>query len=144
MHANLRPLGLGILAGELKHGPLALIDENMPVIIIMTRDSLYPKVRTLELNYLGWRLKVHSEYRCNRPLRKSRLEKLNLLSFVIRMMLQLLPQQRPSAFQALLIACRVYSMSFPCNFSATTLQFSAGLMSTSHVICKFQSDRAFV
>ena len=36
----------GILAGELKHGPLALIDENMPVIIIMTRDSLYPKVRT--------------------------------------------------------------------------------------------------
>lgn len=35
----------GILAGELKHGPLALIDENMPVIIIMTRDSLYPKVK---------------------------------------------------------------------------------------------------
>ncbi|KIJ49774.1 hypothetical protein M422DRAFT_246135 [Sphaerobolus stellatus SS14] len=33
----------GILAGELKHGPLALIDENMPVIIIMTRDTLYPK-----------------------------------------------------------------------------------------------------
>ncbi len=31
----------GILAGELKHGPLALIDENMPVIIIMTQDSLY-------------------------------------------------------------------------------------------------------
>ncbi|KAI0035444.1 hypothetical protein K488DRAFT_76593 [Vararia minispora EC-137] len=36
----------GILAGELKHGPLALIDENMPVIIVMTRDSLYPKVQT--------------------------------------------------------------------------------------------------
>ena len=36
----------GILAGELKHGPLALIDENMPVIIIMTRDSLYPKVKS--------------------------------------------------------------------------------------------------
>ena len=35
----------GILAGELKHGPLALIDESMPVIIIMTQDSLYPKVR---------------------------------------------------------------------------------------------------
>src|SRR6266702_6765272 len=37
---------LGILAGELKHGPLALIDENMPVIIVMTRDSLYPKVQS--------------------------------------------------------------------------------------------------
>jgi glucosamine--fructose-6-phosphate aminotransferase (isomerizing) len=36
----------GILAGELKHGPLALIDENLPVIIIMTRDSLYPKVQS--------------------------------------------------------------------------------------------------
>lgn len=33
----------GILAGELKHGPLALIDENMPVILIMTKDSLYQK-----------------------------------------------------------------------------------------------------
>src|SRR4051794_592195 len=32
----------GILAGELKHGPLALVDENMPVILIMTKDSLYP------------------------------------------------------------------------------------------------------
>jgi glucosamine--fructose-6-phosphate aminotransferase (isomerizing) len=36
----------GILAGELKHGPLALIDENMPVIIIMTRDSLFAKVQS--------------------------------------------------------------------------------------------------
>lgn len=33
----------GILAGELKHGPIALIDENMPVILIMTNDSFYPK-----------------------------------------------------------------------------------------------------
>ncbi|KAJ1503695.1 glutamine--fructose-6-phosphate transaminase (isomerizing) [Coelomomyces lativittatus] len=36
----------GILAGELKHGPLALIDENMPVMLIMTKDSLYPKVQS--------------------------------------------------------------------------------------------------
>ncbi|KAH7919404.1 isomerising glucosamine-fructose-6-phosphate aminotransferase [Leucogyrophana mollusca] len=36
----------GILAGELKHGPLALIDENMPVIIVMTQDSYYPKVQS--------------------------------------------------------------------------------------------------
>ena len=33
----------GILAGELKRGPLALIDENTPVAIIVTRDSLYPQ-----------------------------------------------------------------------------------------------------
>jgi glucosamine--fructose-6-phosphate aminotransferase (isomerizing) len=35
-----------ILAGELKHGPLALVDEHLPVIFIMTRDSLYPKVQS--------------------------------------------------------------------------------------------------
>lgn len=37
---------IGILAGELKHGPLALVDENMPVLIVMTQDSLYPKVQS--------------------------------------------------------------------------------------------------
>ncbi|KAG7094872.1 glutamine--fructose-6-phosphate transaminase (isomerizing) [Marasmius oreades] len=36
----------GILAGELKHGPLALVDQSMPVIIVMTKDSLYPKVQS--------------------------------------------------------------------------------------------------
>ncbi|RSH84883.1 glutamine--fructose-6-phosphate transaminase (isomerizing) [Apiotrichum porosum] len=33
----------GILAGELKHGPLALIDEHIPIIFVMTKDHLYPK-----------------------------------------------------------------------------------------------------
>lgn len=37
----------GLLAGELKHGPLALIDEQMPVILVMTQDSIYPKVGLL-------------------------------------------------------------------------------------------------
>uniref|UniRef100_A0A3Q3JLG1 glutamine--fructose-6-phosphate transaminase (isomerizing) n=1 Tax=Monopterus albus TaxID=43700 RepID=A0A3Q3JLG1_MONAL len=33
----------GILAGELKHGPLALIDKDMPVIMIIMRDACYIK-----------------------------------------------------------------------------------------------------
>ncbi len=33
----------GYAAGELKHGPIALIDENMPVIVIAPRDDLYDK-----------------------------------------------------------------------------------------------------
>ncbi|XP_020364744.1 glutamine--fructose-6-phosphate aminotransferase [isomerizing] 2 isoform X1 [Oncorhynchus kisutch] len=33
----------GILAGELKHGPLALIDKHMPVIMIIMRDACYTK-----------------------------------------------------------------------------------------------------
>ena len=31
----------GYAAGELKHGPIALIDENVPVIVIAPRDDLY-------------------------------------------------------------------------------------------------------
>ena len=33
----------GYAAGELKHGPIALIDENMPVIVIAPRDDHYDK-----------------------------------------------------------------------------------------------------
>uniref|UniRef100_A0A3P9N7M9 glutamine--fructose-6-phosphate transaminase (isomerizing) n=1 Tax=Poecilia reticulata TaxID=8081 RepID=A0A3P9N7M9_POERE len=33
----------GILAGELKHGPLALIDKDMPVIMVIMRDGCYTK-----------------------------------------------------------------------------------------------------
>ena len=31
----------GILAGELKHGPLALVDKNMPVIMLVSRDAVF-------------------------------------------------------------------------------------------------------
>ncbi|SCU92287.1 LAFA_0F09296g1_1 [Lachancea sp. 'fantastica'] len=34
----------GVLAGELKHGVLALVDEELPIIAFATRDSLFPKV----------------------------------------------------------------------------------------------------
>lgn len=33
----------GLLAGELKHGPLALVDKQMPLIMIATRDPVYVK-----------------------------------------------------------------------------------------------------
>lgn len=31
----------GILAGEMKHGPLALVDENLPIVVIATRDACF-------------------------------------------------------------------------------------------------------
>jgi glucosamine--fructose-6-phosphate aminotransferase (isomerizing) len=34
----------GYPAGEMKHGPIALIDESMPVLAIVTRDHLYDKM----------------------------------------------------------------------------------------------------
>jgi hypothetical protein len=34
----------GILAGEMKHGPLALIDDTMPTIVVATQDSMHCKM----------------------------------------------------------------------------------------------------
>ncbi len=34
----------GYPAAEMKHGPIALIDENMPVVVIAPKDSVYDKV----------------------------------------------------------------------------------------------------
>ena len=37
MHAE------GIQAGELKHGTLAMVDENMPIGAVIMRDGVYKK-----------------------------------------------------------------------------------------------------
>ena len=34
----------GYPAGEMKHGPIALIDEEMPVVVLVTKNSVYDKV----------------------------------------------------------------------------------------------------
>jgi glucosamine--fructose-6-phosphate aminotransferase (isomerizing) len=34
----------GYPAAEIKHGPIALIDEMMPVVFIAPRDAVYPKI----------------------------------------------------------------------------------------------------
>ena len=34
----------GYPAGEMKHGPIALIDEEMPVVVLITKNSTYDKV----------------------------------------------------------------------------------------------------
>ncbi|HEX8319580.1 glutamine--fructose-6-phosphate transaminase (isomerizing) [Longimicrobium sp.] len=36
----------GYPAAEMKHGPIALIDENMPVVVIAPKDAVYDKVRS--------------------------------------------------------------------------------------------------
>ena len=48
----------GILAGEMKHGPLALVDETMPLIVVATRDSSYRKQESVvqQLKARGGRL----------------------------------------------------------------------------------------
>jgi glucosamine--fructose-6-phosphate aminotransferase (isomerizing) len=34
----------GYAAGEMKHGPIALIDENMPVVALVPRDATYERM----------------------------------------------------------------------------------------------------
>src|SRR5262249_19520061 len=34
----------GYPAAEMKHGPIALIDQNMPVVIIAPKDAVYSKI----------------------------------------------------------------------------------------------------
>jgi glucosamine--fructose-6-phosphate aminotransferase (isomerizing) len=34
----------GYPAAEMKHGPIALIDENMPVVVVAPRDNIYEKI----------------------------------------------------------------------------------------------------
>ncbi|MBI5327797.1 MAG: glutamine--fructose-6-phosphate transaminase (isomerizing) [Deltaproteobacteria bacterium] len=34
----------GYPAGEMKHGPIALIDENVPVVVLAPKDATYPKM----------------------------------------------------------------------------------------------------
>ncbi|KAG4305263.1 hypothetical protein PORY_001433 [Pneumocystis oryctolagi] len=36
----------GVQSGELKHGVLALVDENFPIIMFMTKDKFYSKVQS--------------------------------------------------------------------------------------------------
>lgn len=33
----------GIMSGELKHGPLAMVDENLPMVMVICKDNVYEK-----------------------------------------------------------------------------------------------------
>ncbi|MEJ2696356.1 MAG: glutamine--fructose-6-phosphate transaminase (isomerizing) [Candidatus Sulfobium sp.] len=48
----------GYPAGEMKHGPIALIDEELPVVVLVSRDGLYEKMITSiqEVNSRGGRV----------------------------------------------------------------------------------------
>ncbi|KAG4922528.1 hypothetical protein JHK84_051372 [Glycine max] len=50
----------GILAGEMKHGPLALVDENLPIVVLATRDACFSKQQSViqQLNARRGRLIV--------------------------------------------------------------------------------------
>ena len=53
-------------AGELKHGPLALVDANMPVVAVAPNDELLEKLKSnlQEVRARGGELLVFSEDAC--------------------------------------------------------------------------------
>ena len=50
-------------AGELKHGPLALVDKNMPVVVLVPNDALFEKIKSnlQEVSARGGQLVVFSD-----------------------------------------------------------------------------------
>ena len=50
----------GILAGKMKHGPFALVDEEIPIVVIATRDRMHGKMTSVieQLRARGARLIV--------------------------------------------------------------------------------------
>ena len=51
-----------VMSGELKHGVLALVDENLPIIMIMTRDNIFAK--SLNAYQQGEKPSLYSTSRC--------------------------------------------------------------------------------
>lgn len=73
----------GILAGELKHGPLALIDKQMPVIMLIMKDPCFAKcqnalqqVTARQVSALCWAGTLAAFHRTHDPQVHSCLEQL--------------------------------------------------------------------
>ena len=65
----------GYPAGELKHGPLALVDENMPVIAVAPNDHLLDKLKSNmeEVRARGGRLYVFADHTIRHGLNHDRV-----------------------------------------------------------------------
>lgn len=124
----------GILAGELKHGPLALIDQDMPVIMVVTRDSVYPKcMNGLQQVCLVWFGCI--AIRNSSPLIRFWLVAVIQSSLPRRTMWKRKSTRNvPWAFHTLSIVCRVSSLSFPCNCCHITLPSCETATLTVHEI----------
>jgi glucosamine--fructose-6-phosphate aminotransferase (isomerizing) len=70
----------GVAAGELKHGPIALIDESVPVIVIAPFDELFEKTASnvQEVAARGGRVIFFSDYDGMKKLRKISSETIEL------------------------------------------------------------------
>ncbi|KAG1675057.1 hypothetical protein FOA52_002716 [Chlamydomonas sp. UWO 241] len=49
----------GILAGEMKHGPLALVDESLPIVVFATKDGMHRKMDSIIQQLLARQAKLY-------------------------------------------------------------------------------------
>ena len=65
----------GYAAGEMKHGPIALIDENVPIIVLAPRDDLFEKTASnvQEVMARGGKVVMISDARRARAARRPAL-----------------------------------------------------------------------
>lgn len=103
------------MSGELKHGVLALVDENLPIIMILTRDNIFSK--SLNAYQQGESSQSHYVTRSGRLMRlQLLLVAAVLLSSATTMTPNSPPRRRKrSKCPRLSTASRVCSTSFPCS-----------------------------
>ncbi len=65
-------------AGELKHGPLALVDNSMPVIVVASNDNLIDKLKSnlCEVNARGGKLYIFADEKINFDFENAKYVKL--------------------------------------------------------------------
>jgi glucosamine--fructose-6-phosphate aminotransferase (isomerizing) len=49
----------GINAGEMKHGPLALVDEHLPIVVLATKDNMHRKMDSVIQQLLARNAKLY-------------------------------------------------------------------------------------
>jgi glucosamine--fructose-6-phosphate aminotransferase (isomerizing) len=109
----------GILAGELKHGPLALIDEHMPIIMLIMNDASYTKsMNALEqiVARKGRPLIIHSEGTASPKVGQNELASLAVPSTVdcLQSIMSVIPLQLLSYHMA---CAKGYDVDCPRNLA---------------------------
>ncbi|GAB1296005.1 Glutamine--fructose-6-phosphate aminotransferase [Apodemus speciosus] len=108
----------GILAGELKHGPLALVDKQMPVIMVIMKDPCFAKCQNA-LQQVTARQKAARSY-CV-PRMTPRVPSLHIkpLNFPTQWMSPGYPERDPTPASVLPPGCppRLRQVDFPRNLA---------------------------
>jgi glutamine---fructose-6-phosphate transaminase (isomerizing) len=119
-----------VMSGELKHGVLALVDENLPIVMILTRDEIFKK--SLNAFQQGKSLSSFALFSFLLIPTQSLLAKVVLSSFAPKVTRNSRPQRaKGSRCLAQLMLSKVFLMSFHFSSWHTGLPSQKGSTLTS-------------